>query len=202
MSQRHWNHWPCLPILWMGKSHLVQISFDHQFQHSHSKVNIHWLVISIMLQNTKTNDICHIIAIIYNIWHARNLLVFQNKDIPVMNIVRQATSSSREFQATIAASNKFTKPPTVGSHGHNNYWTPPPRTTLKLNVDAHPCGDGRWGLGLVLCTERGKCVGAMTKVVWGSENIVDGEAYGPNVALNHLEAFVDTCLHWKMVNKR
>jgi ribonuclease HI len=59
-------------------------------------------------------------------------------------------------------------------------------------VDAHPCGDGRWGLGLVLRTERGKCVRAMTKVVLGSDSIVDGEAFGLNEALNMVEAGTNT----------
>jgi ribonuclease HI len=145
-----------------------------------------------ILKSNKSEEMGNIITIIYTIWYARNLLVFQNKDSPAMHVVHQAMSSSREFQASVATLNNTTKSPTTGAHGHNIYWTPPPRATLKLNVDAHPCGDGRWALGLVLRSERGKCVGAMTKVVRGSENIVDGEAYGLNTALDLLENFADT----------
>ncbi|GAU14088.1 hypothetical protein TSUD_169130 [Trifolium subterraneum] len=73
------------------------------------------------------------------------------------------------------------------TRGNNNYWIPSTQGSLKLNVDAHPSGDGRWGLGIVMRTEEGKCVGATTKVVRGSDDILEGEARGLQAALDFLE---------------
>ncbi|MCI85409.1 hypothetical protein A2U01_0106688, partial [Trifolium medium] len=69
-------------------------------------------------------------------------------------------ASFQEYKNLCSTNPKSSKAPTTEARGHNNYWTPPPKAALKLNVDAHPCDDGRWGLGLVLRTEEGKCVGA------------------------------------------
>jgi ribonuclease HI len=145
-----------------------------------------------LIQSTDKEDTSKIIAIIYQIWHARNCLIFQNRDIPAMQVVHSAMTSYQETQAFVTRSKQSTNPSATGVRGHNIYWTPPPKQALKLNVDAHPCGDGLWGLGLVLRSERGKCVGAMTKVACGSDNVVDGEAYGLNAALDLLDGFPDT----------
>jgi hypothetical protein len=52
----------------------------------------------------------------------------------------------------------------------------------------NPCGDGRWGLGLVLRTKDGRCVGAATRVVRGSEDVVEGEALGLKAAIECVES--------------
>ncbi|GAU16849.1 hypothetical protein TSUD_367980 [Trifolium subterraneum] len=62
-------------------------------------------------------------------------------------------------------------------------WSPPPRNFLKLNVDAHLKDDGHWGLGLVLRREDGRCVGAVTRVVDGSNDAALAEAHGLQEAL-------------------
>jgi hypothetical protein len=58
-------------------------------------------------------------------------------------------------------------------------------------VDAHPCGDGRWGLGLVLRSEDGTCVEVVTRVVCGLESILDGEALGLNAVLDFILSWPD-----------
>jgi ribonuclease HI len=52
-------------------------------------------------------------------------------------------------------------------------------------MDAHPCDDGRWSLGMVLLrSEDGGCVGAVTRIVRGSNNTLEGEALGLQAALD------------------
>ncbi|KAK2360084.1 hypothetical protein QL285_085386 [Trifolium repens] len=75
--------------------------------------------------------------------------------------------------------------------GHNNYWKPPSKGTLKANVDAHPCGDCRWGLGMLLQSKDGKCIEAATRVVSGLESILDGEALGLNAILDFTSSWPD-----------
>ncbi|MCI52749.1 hypothetical protein A2U01_0073995, partial [Trifolium medium] len=42
---------------------------------------------------------------------------------------------------------------------NNNSWNPPPSNFLKLNVDAHLSDDGRWGFGMILRRDDGRCIG-------------------------------------------
>jgi hypothetical protein len=99
-----------------------------------------------------------VISIIYHIWRARNEFVFQNKDLPFMEVVKHACASTSEYRKLCISQNKHHRSSEAQVGGHNKIWSPPAKDTLKLNVDAHPCGDGRWGLGLVLRTEDGRCV--------------------------------------------
>ncbi|PNX55458.1 ribonuclease H [Trifolium pratense] len=142
--------------------------------------------ISNVILNEETECVANIIAITYSIWRARNLLVFQEKDLPVMNVVQQAMLNANEYRTLSIVPHLSSSTSATKSRGNDNYWTPPTNGTLKLNVDAHPCDDGRWGLGLVLRTEAGECVGAATKVVRGATTIVEGEAHGLNAALDFI----------------
>jgi hypothetical protein len=54
-------------------------------------------------------------------------------------------------------------------------------------VDAYPDDDSRWGLGMVLHAEDGGCIGAATRVVRGSDNILEGEALGLNATMELVE---------------
>jgi hypothetical protein len=72
---------------------------------------------------------------------------------------------------------------------------------LKFNVDAHPCDDGRWSLGMVLLrSEDGGCVGAVTRIVRGSNNTLEGEALGLQAALDFVESkgFSKLLLKWML----
>ncbi|MCI73758.1 hypothetical protein A2U01_0095022, partial [Trifolium medium] len=64
----------------------------------------------------------------------------------------------------------------------------PPRNFLKLNVDAHLKDDGRWGLGLILRRDDGRCVGAAMKVYNGSNDVGMAEVMGLREALTLIES--------------
>jgi ribonuclease HI len=145
-----------------------------------------WLITTITSNCMGSSE--YIIAIIYHIWKARNLLVFQDKNIPVMKVVQLAVESANEF---LKHSNNTPQIPsqasTIRTRGHDTIiWSPPARNLLKLNVDAHPCDDGRWGLGRVLRTEDGGCVGAATRLVRGSHETMEGEALGLKAAMEFI----------------
>ncbi|KAK2360163.1 ADP-ribosylation factor GTPase-activating protein AGD3 [Trifolium repens] len=80
-----------------------------------------------------------------------------------------------------------------GNTRHNNGWSPPPKGSLKLNVDAHSLSDGHWGLGLVLRREDGNHVGAATRVRKGTDCVLLAEAMG----LQEVMELVDK---WKLQN--
>jgi hypothetical protein len=56
---------------------------------------IDWLTHSLTSMDSK--NLCHIAAIIYQIWQSRNLLVFQHKHIHVIDSVSKAIDSAEEF---------------------------------------------------------------------------------------------------------
>ncbi|GAU35403.1 hypothetical protein TSUD_160540 [Trifolium subterraneum] len=109
------------------------------------------------------------------------------KNIPIICVIQQAMVASQEYSKLGRSNPRPSNSSTSGTRGNNNYWIPPTCTAVKFNVDAHPSGDGRWGLGMVIRTEEGKCVGAATRVVRGSEDALDGEALGLQAALDLLE---------------
>jgi hypothetical protein len=148
-------------------------------------MSVHNWIREILINNQKEN-IEIIIATFYHIWKARNMLVFQDKEVPVMTVVKLAVDSANEYIKH--STNKPQILPQVSNiqtRGNDTIiWSPPARNLLKLIVDAHPCDDGHWGLGLVLRTEDGGCVGAATRIVRGSNETVEGEALGLKAAMD------------------
>jgi hypothetical protein len=140
-----------------------------------------------IILNEPKEEVENIIATIYHIWKARNDLVFRNKEIPVMVVNQQASAAAREYRLQSKPQNKPHQTTDTQARSHNKIWSPPARDTLKLNVDAHPRDDGRWGLGIVLCAEDGGCFGAATKEGRGSDCVLEGEALGLNAALDLVE---------------
>jgi ribonuclease HI len=107
----------------------------------------------------------------------------------VIAVIQQALTITAEYQTMGSFNKPSATTPTARSHGNNISWNPPTNGVLKLNVDAHPSGDGRWGLAIVLKTEEGKCVGAATLVVSGSSITLEGEALSLKVAIDFAQAY-------------
>ncbi|KAK2374342.1 Ribonuclease H superfamily protein [Trifolium repens] len=132
-----------------------------------------------MINNTSKENMQTISAIIYGMWNERNNKVFREKDTPVNETVDRAMQNLHEYHHhTIKARLPPTHsvPPSVA--GDNISWSPPPATTLKLNVDAHLTGDGHWAFGWVVRQSDGRCVGAVTKVLKGTDDATEAEAMG------------------------
>jgi ribonuclease HI len=140
-----------------------------------------------MLTNSSTECIQQILSITYSIWWTRNKKVFQNSNIPVIEALNQALKSIYEFHHdTIVACSNLSSQIALANRT-NKCWSPPPRSFLKLNVDAHLHDDGRWGYGMLLRSEDGRAIGAMTKVHKGSDDATLAEAVGIYEALQWLK---------------
>ncbi|CAJ2635380.1 unnamed protein product [Trifolium pratense] len=102
-----------------------------------------------MTNNTDKECMEKICAIIYEIWNARNIFVFQEKNIPLQEISNTAFKRLHEYQAhgENHIPNQSTKPKGCSN---NISWSPPLRGILEANVDAHQSSDGHWfsALGL------------------------------------------------------
>ncbi|GAU41426.1 hypothetical protein TSUD_26060 [Trifolium subterraneum] len=121
------------------------------------------------------------------IWLARNNKIFNNMDTPVQIANNKALQTLHSYQNT-AVSLSISKPEhTLSTTRHNNSWSPPHRSYLKLNVDAHLNGDGHWGLSMVLSRGDGRCIGAVTKVMQGLNDATLAETQGLFEALNWIK---------------
>ncbi|KAK2437899.1 hypothetical protein QL285_022734 [Trifolium repens] len=112
-----------------------------------------------MATNTSKDCMQIIITITYSIWLARNKKIFQNRDIPANEMVGKAIKALQEYQRNRTTDQITSTGIRPSLDCNNTSWSPPPRSNLKLNVDAHLSSDGRLGLGLVLRDEDGHIVG-------------------------------------------
>ncbi|PNX84141.1 hypothetical protein L195_g040194, partial [Trifolium pratense] len=103
-----------------------------------------------MMNNTNKECVEKITAIIYGIWYARNMLIFQEKHLPPQEISSMAFKQLQEYQLH-GFEQKIRDPHVKSSACRNDTsWSPPLRDILKINVDAHLSSDGHWSTGLVL----------------------------------------------------
>jgi ribonuclease HI len=140
-----------------------------------------------MLNHTPQECMEQFTAITYGIWYSRNQKVFQGKDLPANDICSTALNQLAEFQRLNLEVRPLSRDPVTVSSSHNTSWSPPPRGTLKINVDAHLSSDGHWFSGLLLRRSDGSTVGAATRSHFELENANFGEALGLNDALDMVE---------------
>jgi ribonuclease HI len=113
------------------------------------------------------------------------MLLFQQKIIPVIEVVEKASKTISEYQQ-----HQVKNRTGVSNLTNSNElkWSPPPSNTLKTNVDAHCKGDGRWGLGWIVRNGDGVCLGAATRIV-KAQSAVEAEAMGLEAALRSIHQF-------------
>jgi ribonuclease HI len=141
-----------------------------------------------MLKNTNQECMQIIASITYSMWYARNQMVFQNKDIPVEDTVKNALKALHDYHRH-RTQNRLKKAHPSPSFDRNKIsWNPPPRNFLKLNVDAHLHGDGRWAYGMVLRRSDGRCLGAATRICNGNTDAAMAEVTGLQEALKLIES--------------
>jgi ribonuclease HI len=109
---------------------------------------------------------------------ARNNKIFQNKEIPANETVGKAIEILQNYKLNSNPDQITSTRVHPSTDCNNSSWSPPPRASIKLNVVAHLCSDGRLGLGLVLRDEDGRVVGAATRVQNGSGNVELPETLG------------------------
>jgi ribonuclease HI len=115
-------------------------------------------------------------------------MVFQNKDIPVEDTVKNALKALHDYHRH-RTQNRLKKAHPSPSFDRNKIsWNPPPRNFLKLNVDAHLHGDGRWAYGMVLRRSDGRCLGAATRICNGNTDAAMAEVTGLQEALKLIES--------------
>jgi hypothetical protein len=113
---------------------------------------------------------------------------FKKKIVPVIDLVNQAQEGLSDYQNHLKQNSGRGNRATRTCSNNIESWNPP-RSVLKLNVDAHLLGDGHWALGWILRWEDESWVGAATRVVQGIDKPVEVEARGIIEAVNYLAIF-------------
>ncbi|GAU49883.1 hypothetical protein TSUD_408220 [Trifolium subterraneum] len=198
-NNEHWN------MLWKLKvppkqSHLIwrilnkALPVKQVWLDSPLTINLHynkitsiedWIIY--MFHHIDLKGMEMVTTVLYNMWFARNQKVFQDKNLPPHEFNNRANLQLRDYQNFNIANSPIHRPNATSRSSHNNSWSPPPRGSLKINVDAHSSGDGHWYSGLILRREDGSTVGAVTCSHKGSEDSSLGEALGLNDGLDWLE---------------
>jgi ribonuclease HI len=145
-----------------------------------------------MFAKAKSETIETISSLCYHIWKARNMLVFQQKDAPVTLIIEHANSNLADYKKHLNKGPQRTSTNNPNRRNELN-WTPPPTNTLKINVDAHCNGDGRWGLGWIVRGMDGYCLGAATCVV-KARTATEAEARGLEAVLRSIQRFAENTI--------
>jgi ribonuclease HI len=145
-----------------------------------------WLIY--MLNNANKESLQIIATITYSIWLARSSLIFKGINIPAREAIDRSVKILHDYQHLCSTDRFNSNKSNSTVSRNNNCWTPPPSNFQKLNVDAHLRGDdGRWGFGLVLRRTDDRCIGAATRVCFGSLDVELAEATGLQEALKYAQ---------------
>lgn len=120
--------------VWFGSS--LTIKFPEQPNPNF----IDWLYDFIL--HNDAHAIISITAILYNIWHTRNIKVFEDKDLPEEDVIFRADRNIEEFLQAIKSDDVVSNPevlhpnPRAASTGVSS-WKKPDLGFLKANSDAN-----------------------------------------------------------------
>jgi hypothetical protein len=138
-----------------------------------------WLSNIIMTQDS--NTIIQTAALIYHIWFARNLMVFEEKFLPEEDIVRQAENITKEFTnaqlQVVDSSNTRPSTNTNRMQSTSRKWSKPEPDILKAKSDANLNHLGTWGLGSIIRDEHGMVMASATWRYGGFDCVTTAEAF-------------------------
>lgn len=174
---------PDINITWFGSRLTIK------FSDCPNPNFVNWLFDFIL--HNKESTIIEIGAIIYSIWHARNLSIYENQWIHEEKIILRAENSLRDlFSAQMpkgASAAKSHLSPSSNTHLIRSNleapqqrvakWRKPKLGFVKANSDANMKVLGHWGLGAIIRNEKGLVMAAATWLSPGSDDLLLAEAY-------------------------
>jgi len=156
-----------------------------KFQNLENFDFINWLSKNMHKENLRAMELTA--SIIYGIWKATNGLVFEDKNLPIHEVLTRSIQATNNYQVQNQKLHHRPSSTVPSLICRDISWSPPPKSSLKLNVDAHRKGDARWGLGFVLRRSDGRPVVVATKTVEAPDDPCMAEALGVKFALDWIE---------------
>lgn len=158
---------------WFGSQLNLKI-LDHQITNLTD-----WIVFCILNHNEEI--LIHLASILYYIWFARNLSLFEDKILPEEVIIERAAHSILDFRNAnnLLLSENLYPPPfnQAPNHQQHPHWSKPPENMLKANCDANLQTQGHWGLGAIVRNDSGLVMAAATWSLDGSDDPLMTEAF-------------------------
>ncbi|XP_024640753.1 uncharacterized protein [Medicago truncatula] len=152
------------------------------FQNENLTDFIDWLI-SFILNNDKSTIIT-MAALLYSVWHARNQLVFKNKDIHGEVVIQRAKNSILSYknvqQADLDHLNNIdsTRSMHRAQVPTKVKWVRPEKDVIKVNSDVNLSYPDSWGIGVIARNDEGLVMASGTWMRLGFHCAGTAEAWG------------------------
>lgn len=138
--------------------------------------------ITYAILNNSEDVLIQIAGLVYYIWFACNLSIYEDKDLLEDEIIRRAERSIHDYQkariATDTSSNTSLAAASVHQRSSkSSFWNSPENGWVKANCDANLQHHGWWGLGTMIRDQAGQAMAAATWKVKGFEDATLAEAH-------------------------
>jgi hypothetical protein len=165
---------PKVARIWFGSS--LTIKFPDQPNPNF----IDWLYEFIIYNDESA--LISIASILYNIWHARNIKVYEDKDLLEEDIILRADRNIHEFLLATKPDDASASPETLRPNlrvasTRDSSWKKPKLGFLKANSDANLKIIGSSGLGGIIRNEEGLVMVSATWKSLGSNDPLLAEGY-------------------------
>jgi hypothetical protein len=164
--------------------------------HNQFETVLEWF--NYLAKHTDNIQLEQITATTYGIWYARNRKVFQNQDLPPIEVSQKAISQLQEYQKSNLPKRTIPQASATGLNRNNISWSSSRRSNRRINVDAHLSSDGHWYSGLLLRRLDGSVVGYATRRHQASDCAIFGEAMGLKDAIEMAEKYGETAVRFEL----
>jgi hypothetical protein len=151
--------------IWFGSNLGITFSTNH-------RNFVDWLLYC--FTTLKDEDLCYLASVTYEIWYARNLHVFEDRDIEDAKILEQAYTTIMDYQKAtqneashMQRDNRYrVNPKPTNNHTRAQHashkWKKPIHGEIKGNCDANLSIEGRWGIGAMFRDREGHTLASAT----------------------------------------
>lgn len=135
-----------------------------------------------LLQTLATESVgklAQIATILWGIWSARNMRVWQDKIVTTQLAMQWSVMQVKQWRDSQQSKILRNKAGVQVSENEVVKWHPPTEGRMKINVDAHVITGLSWfSVGLIIRDHEGRFIRARTRKVAGKVSVVEAEARG------------------------
>jgi ribonuclease HI len=143
-----------------------------------------------LIATTDAETIIYAASIIYNLWFARNKLIFEEINRNEVEVLDLTIKSIQDYKACNTINNKAEEMKTTHAsnsdsrrRAKSSKWRKPEANYYKINTDANLSEANIWGMGAIVRDESGDVFAAATWRMDGFEDPTAAEAYAVYLAV-------------------
>lgn len=135
-----------------------------------------------LIATTDEETIIYAASTIYNLWFARNKLIFEDKLTTEEEVIQQINKNLQEYKSCALINNKLEtmqQHPIVSNHSRSRTikWKKTSLNLYEVNTDANLSQEGIWGLGAICRDSFGNVLAATTWKREGANEPTEAEAF-------------------------